>query len=179
MTTQKQKTPQTTPHVNDRAKLNHLAEQMKERIYATLALLAVLVSINAAHTTALHAELIVVGTALSLWAASLMATKMSNRIILRDYPPTQYERLATFRAHSQLLLAAAFPAILIFLSYIGVMPLSFAVNGSIVFLILLMVIWSLLSARSMRYGWLQTITMALIELGLGLAVVSLKFFVGH
>lgn len=179
MTVQKQKKLHPLRQKQDRSQLDHLAEQMKERIYATLALLAVLVSIDASHTTASHAEVIVAGTALSLWAASVMATKMSNRIILRDYPPTHHERLETVRAHSQLLLAAVAPVIFIFLSYIGLVSLSFAVNGSIIFLILLMVGWSLLSARSMRYGWLQTLILAGIELGIGLAIVSLKLFVGH
>jgi hypothetical protein len=179
MIAQKQKPAQASRPTRDKSELDHLAEQMKERIYATLALLAVLVSIDTGHTSASHAELIVAGTALSLWAASVMATKMSNRIILREYPPTHHERLATIRAHSQLLMAAAAPVILIFFSYIGFLPLSFAVNGSILFLILLMVGWSLLSARSMRYGWMQTTILASIELGIGLAIVSLKLFVGH
>lgn len=67
----------------------YIADLLKERIYATLALLGVLISIDPAHTNDLHAMYVICGTIISLWAASIVATQMSRRLVFQhelDHP---------------------------------------------------------------------------------------------
>jgi uncharacterized membrane protein YeiH len=72
-----------TKKIKTEQQKEYIADLLKERIYATLALLAVLISIDTAHSSSLHAAYIISGTIISLWAASMVATQMSRRMILQ------------------------------------------------------------------------------------------------
>ncbi|HVQ44119.1 MAG TPA: hypothetical protein VMT30_04110 [Candidatus Saccharimonadia bacterium] len=168
------KNPREKPGDN----LEFRAELLKERIYATLALLAILLTIDPAHTSTLKAAIVVLGTALSLWGASLIAAGMSYRVVMqRPEPETSFKRRVVL--HSPLLAAAAFPLLTIALSALGFISLSVAVDVSIGASLLLLLGWSLLSARAVGAGRLATLVVAAIELAIGLAVVWLKMTVGH
>ena len=161
------------------AHLEHRAGLLKERIYGTIILLAVLVSIDTCHTSSLHTLFIVGGTVLSVWAASLVASQMSRRIVMQRLavrPDALEER---FIEHAPLLAAGVFPVVLVGLSEAGAFSLSFAVNVAIGYGVVLMVFWSLLSARAIGAGRLLTLFVAGLELIIGLAVVGLKLIVEH
>jgi hypothetical protein len=166
---------------NEKIILNqeYRAEMLKERIYATLALLAVLLTIDAHHTSALKAAAIVAGTAFSLWLASIVSSQMSFRIVMQRAKTDKEElELESYR-HSPLLLAAVFPVFLMLLAFIHVLSLPLAVNLAIGSSLLLLVGWSLLSARAMKVGRLGTLVLAGVELAIGLAIVALKLSVAH
>lgn len=159
--------------------LDFRAEILKERIYATLALLAVLLTIDTNHTTPIKAAGIVAGTAASLWAASLIATQMSRRIIKQQ----RLEDAATVRrqyiVHAPLLFSAVLPVIFVSLAIIDIISLSLAIDMAIGFSLLTLLAWSLLSARSVKASKLTTLLVASLDLAVGLAVVGLKAILGH
>lgn len=157
----------------------YVAELLKERIYATLALLAVLASIDVSHSTPLKAALLTTGTIVSLWAASIVATKMSRRVIYQDDPNGRIDHHHLARKHAPMLAVLIFPLLLIGIAALNIIPLSLAINISLASSLLLLVGWSFLSARSIKMVRLPLILMMLIELGIGLAVVGLKVAVGH
>jgi hypothetical protein len=161
------------------ADLESRAELLKERIYATLALLAILLTIDTAHTSPQKAAVIIAGAALSLWAASLIASRMSYRIIMQHRQPDVAELDRQFVRHSPLLAAAFFPLLVDGFSIIGFISLHTAINLAIGASLLLLLGWSLLSARSMRAGRLSTLILAGAYVAIGLAVVALKTVVGH
>lgn len=152
---------------------------LKERIYASIALLAVLVSIDTKHTTPLHADLIVGGTALSLWVASIVASRMSRRIILGHNKETQDEYQYRLSKHTPLLTTAAFPVFMIALSAFNIISLTTAVLLGIAELFLFIIIMSFRSARAIHYETLPTVLIAVLEISIGIAIVWLKLFVSH
>ena len=157
----------------------HIAELLKERIYATLALLAVLVSIDTEHYSPLKAGYLVLGTILSLWAASLVATVMSRRIIYRNTLNPQTDSELQLRKHAPILATLPFPMLRITLATMGALPLGAAINISIGSVILLMIAWSILSAKSLQVTKLPIIVLIAAELAIGLAVVGFKVLIGH
>lgn len=158
--------------------LEQRIELLKERIYATLALLAILLTIDTAHTSTIKAVVIVGGTALSLWAASLVASRMAYRIITQARSDTAVLD-KQFVRHSPLLVAAVFPLFTIFLSFIGAISLAVAIDIATGASLLLILGWSLLSARAMKAGKLSTLILTAGHLAIGLAIVGLKIAVGH
>jgi hypothetical protein len=158
--------------------LEFRAELLKERIYATLALLAVLLTIDPGHTSPLKAAGIIGGTALSLWAASLIATSMSYRVVMQQVVPERSLRRQLL-LHSSLLAAAVFPLLTVGIAMAGFISLELAINVAIGASLLLLLSWSLLSARAMKAGWLATLILAVAELAIGLGVVGLKIAMGH
>ncbi len=158
--------------------LEFRAELLKERIYATLALLAVLLTLDPHHSSAGQAALIVGGTVLSLWAASLIATTMSYRVVMQRVVPRRNFRRQLL-LHSALLTAAAFPLLTFGMAATGFITLAVAINMAIGASLLLLLSWSLLSARALQTGGLGTLILAGAELAIGLGIVGLKIFLEH
>ncbi len=159
--------------------LEHKASLLKERIYATIILLAVLISVDPGHTSSLHVLLIIIGTTVSLWAASIVATRMSRRIVLKTAEIDEVAIQRRLREHAPLLAAGVFPTLMSLLAFIGIIPLVVAVDISIAYGLLLMVGWSLISARALSANKMQTLVLASVELAIGLAIVFLKLFASH
>lgn len=156
-----------------------IADLLKERIYATLALLAVLISIDSVHTSALHAVYIICGTIVSLWAASIVATQMSRRLVFRGELNAREETQHQLRRHAPMLATLIFPLLMIGLSTLGFIGLDDAITISILSALALLVGWSIGSARSLGATKMPTIILVAVELGIGLAVVGLKVVTGH
>jgi len=157
--------------------LELMADTLKERIYATLALLAVLISIDASHTTALHVELLIGGTALSLWAASWIASQLARQMIFGRPDAEHIEREK--QRHAPLLLSAVLPMFIVGLSIIRVFPLHVAISASTYLLIITLALWALMSAYRMRVGRGRTVILASFVTLLGLGIVALKAALGH
>lgn len=157
--------------------LELMADTLKERIYATLALLAVLISIDAAHTTAWHVELLIGGTALSLWAASWIASQLARQMIFGRPDAQHIEREK--QRHAPLLLSAVLPMFIVALSTIHIMSLHLAVAISTYLLIATLALWALMSAYRMRVGRGRAIIFAALVTLIGLGIVALKAMLSH
>ncbi|HEX6416656.1 MAG TPA: hypothetical protein VFZ62_03965 [Candidatus Saccharimonadales bacterium] len=157
----------------------YVADLLKERIYATLALLAVLISIDSDHYSPLKALLLIYGTILSLWAASIVATQMSRRVVFGSELDTKAEQERQLRRHAPMLATLAFPTLMIGLSMTGLVPLGIAVDISIISALILLAAWSVSSARSLHITKLPIFLLVIIELLIGLGVVGLKVLIGH
>ncbi len=147
-------------------------ELLKERIYATLTLLAVLLTVDPERTTAFNAALIVGGTSLSLWAASMASALMSRRIVTQQ--PSGHHAREDLVKHSPLLLAAALPFAMIFLAEFDLISVRTAINLAIAASFALLLGWSLYSARAFKVSRAHTLMIAVLELAIGIGVVALK-----
>lgn len=154
------------------------AEALKERIYATLALLAVLLTLDPAHATVLHATTVIGGTALSLWAASFISSRMAKRMVYGRSPEAEHTPRDSVR-HAPLLASAAFPLVLVGAAGVGLFTLEQAITMSIGAILLTLILWSLAAARSMQASKLASLLLAAMVLLVGLGVVALKAFVSH
>lgn len=168
--------PQLKTKVN---KKEFIAELLRERIYATFALVAILATIDASHTSPLHAAYLVVGTIVSLWAASIVATIMSRRMIFRNSLNHKHEIRHQILVHAPMLWSLLFPLFLIFLAGLHVISLSWALNISIFGTLLLLAGWSISSAKSLHSRKVPTIILILLQLGIGLGIIALKVAIGH
>jgi hypothetical protein len=157
----------------------YIADLLKERIYATLALLAVLISIDSSHSSPLHAGYIVSGTIVSLWAASIVAAQMSRRVIFQDQLDHSRETDHQMRRHAPMLASLVFPLMMIGFAIVKLISLELAINISIVSALLLLVGWSVGSARPLRVKKFPTLILVVTELTIGLGIVCLKLVVGH
>ncbi len=157
--------------------LELLADTLKERIYASLAILAVLLTIDPAHSTAAHAATIIGGTALSLWLASIVSAQMAHRMVFGRPDTARIEKER--QRHAPLLASAALPLILVGLSSIHILSLERAITISIWTILLSLILWSVSSARSMRASGLATLVLAGISLLIGLGVVAIKAILTH
>lgn len=164
---------------NKLQKKEFAAELLKERIYVTFALVAVLASINAEHISPFHAEFIVGGTIVSLWAASIVATIMSRRLVLGRNIDHDHEIRHQIRVHSPMLLALVTPLFLMTLSAMDVMSLSWAINISIFSSLLLLASWSIMSARTLGAKAIPTLVLILFQLAIGAGIIVLKIVAGH
>jgi len=161
------------------ARKEFIADLLKERIYATLALLAVLVSIDSEHSTALNAAFIISGTIISLWAASIVATQMSRRLVFQGELQRPVEVKRQVRRHAPMLAALIFPLFMIGLSALHFITLDTAITLSIISALLLLAGWSIGSARTLKANTLTTCILVGLELAIGIAVVALKVVVSH
>lgn len=164
---------------NTKMQKEYVAELLRERIYATFALIAVLATIDVTHTDPLHAAYIVIGTILSLWAASIVAAIMSRRMIFQDSINHEKEIRHQVKVHAPMLLALFFPLLLLFFAGLHVIPLVWAVNISIVSALLLLVGWSIASAKSLHSKKVPTIVLIVLQLAIGFGIIALKIAVGH
>jgi hypothetical protein len=157
----------------------YIAELLKERIYATLALLAVLISIDTNHSSPLHAIYIICGTIISLWAASIVATQMSRRLIFPGQLDHVQETHHQLRRHAPMLASLLFPLFMIILAMVHITSLEVAINISIISALILLAGWSIGSARSLNAKKFPTFVLVAIELAIGLSIVGLKVLIGH
>ena len=148
-------------------------ELLKERIYATIVVLAELITLDGRGSSATRAALLVATTSVSLWAASLIAARMSYRVVTGRREPWSDARRQLI-VHSPLLAASAFPLATIGLASIGAMTTDVAINSSIAACVLVLVGWSLQSARAVGASRVATAVIATLELGIGLGIVWLK-----
>jgi hypothetical protein len=157
--------------------LELLADSLKERIYASLALLAILLTLDPQHSSALHAATVIGGTALSLWLASIVSSQLANRMVFGKPDADRVEK--DRQRHAPLLASAVLPLILVGLSSLNIMSLERAITISIWTILLSLILWSVSSARSMHASRLATLMLAGISLLIGLGVVALKAVLTH
>lgn len=162
------------------SELDYIADFMKERIYATITLLAVLAVLweGASHYSHTKAALSVFTAALALWLASSISTQMAHqaahgKLMSRD------EFIRSEVKHAALLLSAFFPLLLIGLSWIGLIGLKTALLIAIIISIFSLFIWSVRAGRSMHTSFKVILVVGCLETLVGLGVVALKIFAEH
>ena len=154
------------------------AETLRERIYSTITLLAVVVVLwqHPSDHSAWGVIGIIIGTVGSLWLATLIASRMSYRIVHDDGELESHYREAT-EAASGLLAPASLPVLLVLISTTGLIELKTALFMSVTLLVLSLFVFSLVSGRKIASSRLALLLYSALLLGLGLAVVALKLVI--
>ncbi|MBW8486470.1 hypothetical protein [Actinomadura parmotrematis] len=155
------------------------AERLKERIYATITMVAVLIGLTfAGGLDALGAALTVAVTALGLWLASLVADVQAHRTVHRASLDRSGMREALF-VSSPLLLAAVSPLVLVALSALGAMGLVTALRVAAGLDVLSLFLWGYAGGRRMGNGPWVAVIAGIADTAIGLAVAVVKLLAGH
>lgn len=158
-----------------------IAENMKERIYSTITLLAVLAALwqNAAHHSHTGAIASLLGAAVALWLATLIATRMSYRAVHgRSIARSEYVR--TFFTSSGLIAPAILPTVIIGIS--GVThwyTLKTALMAAIIASLLSLFLLSFTAGRKIYDSFGRLILVSTLEMSVGIGVILLKLAVGE
>lgn len=158
----------------------YVAENMKERIYATITLLAVIVSLwhTAEHHTVGGALASILGTVAALWLATLVAAQMSHRTV-HGKNMSKREGARLMFASSGLFLPAIAPTLLLFFSDTGIIGMKTALTASVIVLLLSLFGASFAAARKIYVNPWQMLLVSILELAIGVGVVALKLAVGE
>lgn len=162
------------------AEIEHTSELLKERIYSTITLLALLTTMwqVGEHFTHQGALVGVIGTAITLWLAISVASRMSYQVVHgRRMSIAQLQEMLAIR--KALLAPAIPPTIFILLSWVGLLTLPSALLLSIITLLLSFVLYSILAGLRIHTTWYEIIFASIVEVAIGAGVVLLKIVVGH
>ncbi|MFI6435933.1 hypothetical protein [Streptomyces sp. NPDC050759] len=160
-------------------KLEALGERLKERIYAVITMLAVLVGLaQNVHTRPSTAALYVTGTAVGLWLATLVADMQAQRVVHQRLADRRRVRHLLF-VSSPLLSCAAGPLLLIALSAAGGFDLSTALWIAVGVDVASMAVWGFEGGRRMGGGVLPSFLAGLMDAAIGSGVVMVKVITGH
>ncbi|MGY0020803.1 hypothetical protein [Streptomyces sp. cg35] len=156
-----------------------LRERLKERIYASLTLLAVLVGLaQSGHPTHVGAVVSVAVTALGLWLATLVADLQAHPVAHGRMPRLPEIRHTLFTS-SPLLTSAAGPLLLIGLSAAGVMELTTALWISVGSEVAALAAWGFTGGRRVGARPLAALLTAALNAVIGVGVVAVKLVAGH
>ncbi|MFL6111851.1 MAG: hypothetical protein ACJ786_10920 [Catenulispora sp.] len=160
-------------------KLEVRRERLKERIYAVITMLAVVVGLaQNAHTGHSTAALYVTGTAVGLWLATLVADMQAHRVVHHRLANRREVRHLLF-VSSPLLSCAAGPLLMIALSTGGDFDLSTALWIAVGVDVASMAVWGFLGGRRMGGGVLPSCVAGLLDVAIGSGVVMVKVITGH
>lgn len=151
------------------------AELLRERIYSTITLLAVVVVMwqHPDNHSVFGVVGIIIGTVGALWLATLIASRMSYRIVHDDQELESHYRKASGAA-SGLLAPAAAPILFVTISITGLIDLKTSLLLSVAVLVVSLFLFSLVSGRKVASSTLSLLFYSFLQLGLGLVVVMLK-----
>ncbi len=158
-----------------------VADNMKERVYSTIALIAVLTVIwqNAGHHTARGVIAIIIGSVVALWLATLISIRMSYRAIHGKAISMGGYRRALFSA-SGLLAPAVTPIVIIAISgLIHLYDLKAALFASMIVSLLSLFVLSFNASRSIYDSIWRQLFVSLLEMSVGVGVILLKLAVGE
>ena len=156
------------------------SEFLKERIYATITLIALLATLwqAADHFTARGAALSVFGTTIALWLAVGIASRMSYHVVNgKRMSAKAYWQI--LRSHAALLIPAAPVLIMIGISALGLLSLTAALMISMIMLLLSFAGFSLLAGRRTKTNFVDIILTTVLEIALGVGVIMIKIVAGH
>jgi len=160
--------------------LEHVAENVKERIYATITLLAVIAGLwqSSAHHTVGGVIGTILGTAVALWLATLIAARMSYRAIhKKSMTPRGYRKLLF--TSSGLFAPAVIPMLLMGLSALNIVSLKTALFSSMAALALSLFVLSFTAGLKIYESWGRLIIISGLEMLLGVGVIALKIVLGE
>jgi hypothetical protein len=160
--------------------LEYVAENMKERIYATITLLALIVALwqTAEEHSVLGAAASIVGTVVALWLATLISSRISHRAVHgKSMAHRDLGRLAF--TSSGLFVPAIVPTFLVFISTTGVMSLKTAFMAGIAALLLSLFLLSFAAGRKIYTSPLRLVLVSTAEMAIGVGVIVLKLAIGE
>lgn len=158
-----------------------VAENLKERIYSTITLIAVLTVLwqNDAHHSAGGVIAIIFGSVGALWAATLISIRVSYRAVHGKPISMGMYRKALFTA-SGLLAPAISPIIIVALGgmthWYG---LRAALTASMIVSLLSLFAISFSAARKIYDNFWRLLMVSLLETSVGVGVILLKLAVGE
>jgi hypothetical protein len=161
-------------------RLEHIAENMKERIYATLTLLAVIAALwqTAQHHTAAGAIASIVGSVAALWLATIISARMSYRAVHAKRMSVGNYRKIIFTS-SGLFAPAIAPVLFILVSLTGLFSLGTALVASMITLALSLFLFSFIAGRRIYGFGARLLVISSLEMLLGIGVIALKLAVGE
>ncbi len=158
-----------------------IADNMRERIYSSITLLAVMAALwqNAQHHTHIGAIASILGAAVALWLATLIAIRMSYRAVHgKGISRREYSR--TLFAASGLLAPAAPPILLIALSGLThLYSLKSALMAAIIVGLLSLFLLSFTAGRKIYDSTWRLLLVSALEMTVGIGVILLKLAVGE
>ncbi|MFI9105828.1 hypothetical protein ACIGXA_35520 [Streptomyces fildesensis] len=156
-----------------------MAERLKERIYATITMIAVVVGLTMVDDLeAGDAAVSVAATSLGLWLATLVADDQGHRAVHhRSTTWPEFRRL--LYVSSPLLLSAAGPLILIGVSATGAMALHSGLIAAATVDVVGLFAWGFLAGVRMGGGLVAALVAGTLDTAIGAAVVLVKLTAGH
>ncbi|WP_246111680.1 hypothetical protein [Streptomyces hawaiiensis] len=154
-----------------------LADRLKERIYATITMIAVVVGLSLGDVGSLGAVATVLTTALGLWLAAFVADQQAHRTVHRHLA-TGRELRRMLYVSSPLLSCAVGPAVLIALAALDVLSLHAALLAAGVGVVSLF-LWGCLGGLRMGGGALTALVAGFADAAIGVAVALVKAAAGH
>lgn len=159
--------------------LNTLRERLKERIYAAITMLAVVVGLaQSSHAEHWTTAAYVTGTAVGLWLATLVADVQAHRVVHKRFPGRAEVRHMLY-VSSPLLSSAAGPLAMDALSAAGALDLDTALWIAAGAGIAGIAAWGFEGGRRMGGGLLASSLAAAVDAVIGAGVVGVKLLAGH
>jgi hypothetical protein len=155
-----------------------LADRLKERIYATITMIAVVVGLSLGDVGSLGAVATVLTTALGLWLAALVADQQAHRTVHRHLA-TGRELRRMLYVSSPLLSCAVGPAALIALAALDVLSLDAALLAAAGVGVVSLFLWGCVGGLRMGGGALAAVAAGLVDAAIGVAVALVKVAAGH
>ncbi|MGW3991747.1 hypothetical protein [Streptomyces sp. NPDC004830] len=162
----------------DNADAGVLADRLKERIYATITMIAVVVGLSLGDVESLGALATVLTTALGLWLAAFVADQQAHRTVHRRFA-TGRELRRMLYVSSPLLSCAVGPALLIGLAALDVLPLDTALSAAAGVAVVSLFLWGCLGGLRMGGGVPTAILAGVVDAAIGVAVALVKAAAGH
>ncbi|MEU7037418.1 hypothetical protein ABZ958_27540 [Streptomyces sp. NPDC046237] len=155
-----------------------LASRLKERIYATITMIAVIVGLTAGHAGPAGAAATVVTTALALWMAAFTADQQAHRTVHRSFA-TGSELRRMLYVSSPLLSCAVAPSVMIALAALGTMSLHTALLTAAWLAIASLFLWGFIGGLRMGGGRLLALIAGAVDAAIGVAIALVKAGAGH
>lgn len=158
----------------------HIAENMKERVYATITLIAVITALwqSAEHHTVAGAVASIVGSTVALWLATWIAASLSHRAVFGESLRGAELRRHAF-ASSGLFAPMVAPVAFVLLSLTGVIELKNALLIGMVALLLSLFLLSFSATRRLHQSTSRVLLFSLVEVLIGVGVIALKLATGE
>ncbi|MFI9722738.1 hypothetical protein ACIHFE_24290 [Streptomyces sp. NPDC052396] len=164
--------PAPTGHTPDPTVL--FVSRLKERLYATITMIAVVVGLaSAGEVGPVGAASSVAGTAVGLWLTSLVADGQAHRVV-HGIGFSRQQLRATLHVSSPLLLSAVGPLILITLSALGVLRLHTALLIAAGVSVWVLFAWGWYGGLRMGGGRVLALVTGLADAAIGTAVALAK-----
>lgn len=158
-----------------------VAENMKERIYSTITLLAVLTVMwqNTEHRSTIGTISTIVGSVMALWMATLIAIRISYRAV-HGKPISRAEYVEGFFTSSGLLAPAVPPILIVLVSGVtSWYSLHTALLASMVVSLMSLFTLSFIGGRKIYNNTWRLIMVSTLETLVGVGVIVLKLAVGE
>lgn len=153
--------------------------RLKERIYATITMIAVVVALAEDNSIGhLDAVSTIIGTAVGVWLATLVADQQAHRVIHHRVARGEELRRMLYTS-SPVLLSAAGPLAFTGLSALGVMSLHVALLTAIGVELAGLFGWGMLGGLRLGGGLLAAGVAGAADLVIGVVIVAVKVAAGH